>query len=198
MGERPGLDGDEEGMLQLRLDLPRNIGRHEKDEGRQHQHDRHPARPCRRRPDLDDGRLGKAVDEQDEAGDRQQREQDLVAVFAYPADQPVAQAGNRRQCVDAEKDDDADDEECHACSSLVPIPDDSASPLGLGGTLLRRPSRRFGVALAEKALDPLIYDRGTFCFVPKRDIRSAGRSSGIGVDECTELHAQLRVGTRVA
>ena len=37
----------------------------------------------------------------------------LVYGFAKAADQPIAQARNGRQQVNAEKDDDADDEQCH-------------------------------------------------------------------------------------
>ena len=100
-------------MLQPRLDLSRHVGGDEKDEGGQHQDDRHPPRPAGRRPDRNERRVREAVDEQDEARDRQQREEHLVAGLAQPADQRRAQARVRRQSVNAEKDDDADDEKRH-------------------------------------------------------------------------------------
>ena len=84
-------------------------------------HDRHPPRPTGRRPDRNERRVCEAVDEQDEARDRQQREEHLVAGLAQPADQRRAQARVRRQSVNAEKDDDADDEKRHAAQPQAMI-----------------------------------------------------------------------------
>ena len=53
-------------------------------------------------------RACEAPDEQDKPAIDSSEKNAFVAVLAEPADQPVAQARERRQNVDAEKDDDAD------------------------------------------------------------------------------------------
>jgi hypothetical protein len=119
MCERPGLYGDQERVLELRLDLARHIGRDQEDEGRQHEHDRDPARPGQRRPDLDDRRLGEAVDQEDEACDGEDREQALVGPLAQSRDEPLAQARQRRHQMQTEKRGNADDEKRHGCPASM-------------------------------------------------------------------------------
>src|ERR1700674_125000 len=80
MGERPGLDGDEEGMLELGLDLAGHVGRDQEDEGRQHEDDRYPARPRGWRPDLNERRPREAIDQERKARDGEQREEDFIAI----------------------------------------------------------------------------------------------------------------------
>src|SRR5262245_35447154 len=116
MCERPGLDGNQERVLELRLDLARHIGCDQEDEGWQHEHDRDPSRPGRRRPKLDERSLCEAVDQENEACDGEEREQTFVRPLAQSRDEPLAQARERRHQMQTEKRGNAENEECHGCS----------------------------------------------------------------------------------
>ena len=134
--ERPGLDGNQERVLELRLDLARHIACDQEDEGWQHEHDRDPSRPGRRRPKLDERSLREAVDQENEACDGEEREQAFVWPLAQSRDEPLAQVRERRHHMQTEKRGNADNEECHGCPAWM------RSSFFAGKQILQAPRRQ--------------------------------------------------------
>ena len=112
MRERPGFDADQHRMLEHTLDVAGHIGGDDHDARRPHQRDDDVARPGRRVPQHNEALgavVGEAIADQNEADDRDQREQALVRAGADGGDQGLTPAAQADENMRAEKDNEPDD-----------------------------------------------------------------------------------------